>query len=400
MTQIDERHNYDEQAVLRRVMHVIATTPQPHDCVPPILEAALSLANGQGVALVLFEDPAYVAVHQMSADALPDAEILHELVFHLKEGIHVDPVLPSAMTVKYPGLIVAVIRSAKKPVGLMWMTFDNPVDLTQQQQIAFITLMDGLTVVSTSIRSITRQRKLSRNQSEFMRIVSHDLRSPLTAMHGFASMLDMVGDLNEKQAYFVEKIFSGITQMTSIVENFQDAGRFDPETGFYEMERVPCDITEIILRIMETHLVPAEKQELTLTSNVDGDIPIVNADANMIERAITNLVDNAIKYTPNGQRIEVGVKRVDDELVISVADTGLGISKENQKMLFERHVRIHRREHKKVKGSGLGLFIVRSVAQRHGGRAWVASTEGDGTTFSFSIPLGGENSLIPGASAT
>jgi len=324
---------------------------------------------------------------------------MQAVMAQLGEGVHVNPQLPDGQSVA-KSLIAGVIPSAKKPVGLLWVIFDHAVELTSPQTRALETLLDGFAVVATSIRSITRQKKLSRNQSEFMRIVSHDLRSPLTAMHGFASMLGMVGELTEKQDYFVEKIFSGITQMTSIVENFQDAGRFDPETGFYEMERIPCDVTDIVRRILSNHLVPAEKQELTLTADMDGDIPIVNADSNMIERAITNLVDNAIKYTPNGQQVEVGVKRIDDDLIISVADTGLGISKDNQKMLFERHVRIHRREHKKVKGSGLGLFIVRSVAQRHGGRAWVESEEGDGTTFYFSIPLGGENSFIPGASAT
>ena len=399
MTQIDARYDHDEQAVLRRVLHTIATTPQPFDCVPPLLDATLTLTGAQGVAFVLFEDPDYVAVQDIQEAHLPDKAFMQAVMAQLGEGVHVNPQLPDGQSVA-KSLIAGVIPSAKKPVGLLWVIFDHAVELTSPQTRALETLLDGFAVVATSIRSITRQKKLSRNQSEFMRIVSHDLRSPLTAMHGFASMLGMVGELTEKQDYFVEKIFSGITQMTSIVENFQDAGRFDPETGFYEMERIPCDVTDIVRRILSNHLVPAEKQELTLTADMDGDIPIVNADSNMIERAITNLVDNAIKYTPNGQQVEVGVKRIDDDLIISVADTGLGISKDNQKMLFERHVRIHRREHKKVKGSGLGLFIVRSVAQRHGGRAWVESEEGDGTTFYFSIPLGGENSFIPGASAT
>jgi len=399
MTQIDARDDYSEQALLRRVMHVIATTPQPYDCVPPILEATLMLASGRGAALILFEDPDYIATDGMTVDDLPSTETLFALMDLLGEGIHVNPELPKDVTVS-GDLLVAVIRSPSQAVGLLWVVFDKPINLTEDQQIAFITLLDGLTVVTMSIRTVARQKKLSRNQSEFMRIVSHDLRSPLTAMHGFASMLEMVGELTEKQAYFVEKIFSGITQMTSIVENFQDAGRFDPETGFYEMERVPCDLGDIVLQIRSTQLVPAEKQELTLTSTIDPDLPIINADANMIERAITNLVDNAIKYTPNGRSIDLSVKRVDEEIIISVADNGLGISEENQKMLFERHVRIHRREHKKVKGSGLGLFIVRSVAQRHGGRAWVESEEGVGTTFLFSIPLAGENRLIPGEAAT
>ncbi|MBZ0275188.1 MAG: PAS domain-containing protein, partial [Anaerolineae bacterium] len=246
-----------------------------------------------------------------------------------------------------------------------------------------------------ALRDITRFKRLNRNQSEFMRIVSHDLRSPLTSMQGFASMLEMVGAINEKQEHFVSKILSGITQMTSLVDNIQDAGRYDPETGFYELSRSQCDLTEMVNKIVENHLVPAEKQELTIHVKVSDDVPIINADPNMLERAITNLVDNAIKYTPNGGKIEVGVKRENEQIVVSVRDTGFGISKENQKRLFDRHVRLARQEHKRIKGSGLGLFIVRSVAQRHGGDAWVESEEGQGSCFFLGIPLSGANLVVP-----
>ncbi len=246
-----------------------------------------------------------------------------------------------------------------------------------------------------ALRDISHFKKLNRNQNEFTRIVSHDLRSPLTSVQGFANMLEMqmVGVLNEKQQHFVEKILSGIAQMTALVDNIQDAGRYDPETGFYDISRSQCDMNEIVRKIADNHLLPAEKQELKLTVNVADDVPIINADANMLERAITNLVDNAIKYTPNGGTVQVGVKREDNRIIVSVSDTGYGVSPENQRHLFERHVRIPRQEHKKVKGSGLGLFIVKSVATRHGGDAWVTSVENQGSTFYLSIPLEGANLL-------
>jgi two-component system phosphate regulon sensor histidine kinase PhoR len=247
------------------------------------------------------------------------------------------------------------------------------------------------------LRDTSQFKKLNRNQSEFVRIVSHDLRSPLTSMQGFASMLELglVGELNEKQAQFVEKILAGIAQITALVDNIQDAGRFDPETGFYEMQRSACDVGEIVVRIVQNHLVPAEKQELTIAVNVADDVPIISADTNMLERAITNLVDNAIKYTPNGGKVDVKVHCQNNELHISVRDTGLGISADQQKQLFQRHVRLARQEHKKIKGTGLGLFIVKSVAQRHGGNASVNSVEGEGSTFTMSIPLKDANLLMP-----
>jgi PAS domain S-box-containing protein len=239
-----------------------------------------------------------------------------------------------------------------------------------------------------ALRDITRFKKLNRNQSEFTRIVSHDLRSPLTSMQGFAEMLEqqLFGPMNEKQMHFVSKILAGISQMTSIVDNIQDAGRYDPETGFYELSRSQCDLREMVKRITENHLVPAEK-DLKITVSVDDNVPIINADANMLERAIINLFDNAIKYTPNGGAIDLKVTCQNDKAVVMVHDNGLGISEDEQKLLFERHRRLAKQEHKKIKGTGLGLFIVRSVAQRHGGDAWVESKEGEGTTFFFSVPI-------------
>jgi signal transduction histidine kinase len=204
-----------------------------------------------------------------------------------------------------------------------------------------------------------------------------------------------VGDINPQQSQFVSKILSGISQMASLVENVQDAGRYDPETGFYEMRRSPCDVVEIAQKIVNSHLVPAEKQELSIAVTFSEAVPVINADTTMIERAITNLIDNAIKYTPNGGKVEVVIRSDGENVIFGVSDTGLGISPDNRKQLFERHVRIPRTEHKRIKGSGLGLFIVRSVAQRHGGRAWVESTEGKGSTFFFSIPLHGPNGATP-----
>ena len=245
-----------------------------------------------------------------------------------------------------------------------------------------------------TLHDITRFKKLNHNQHEFISIVSHDIRSPMTTIRGFGEMLSNSNGLNDQQKYHISKVMSGITQITSLLDNIQDAGRFDPETGFYDMTRVHCDLDELAHRIVDNHLLPAEKQELTVRVNVADDVPIINADKVMLERALTNLIDNAIKYTPNGSKVEVGMVVKDNSVVIGVHDNGLGISPENQKLLFQRHFRIARKEHRKIKGSGLGLFIVKSVAQRHGGDAWVESVEGQGSTFFFSIPLEGKNLVV------
>jgi signal transduction histidine kinase len=240
-----------------------------------------------------------------------------------------------------------------------------------------------------SFEDVTQLRKISKNQNEFVRVLSHDLRTPLTSMQGFASMLEqeVPGELNDKQKHFVNKILSGITQMTSLLENIQDAGRFDPETGFYEMMRSHCDLVEITRHVVENCVIPPDRPPITVEFVADDTIPLIYADSLMLDRAITNLVDNAIKYMIYGGKVNVIARRVGDQIQVAIQDSGPGISAEDQKQLFQKHVRLNRSEFKKVKGTGLGLFIVRSVAVRHFGDCWVESEVGKGTTFFFSIPI-------------
>jgi signal transduction histidine kinase len=231
------------------------------------------------------------------------------------------------------------------------------------------------------------------NRSEFMRVVAHDLRQPLTALKGYASILeaqlkDAENPLAARQA---EKILNAVERLNAQIEHFQDADRFDPVTGFYVMKRDLCDVREIVMRVYGTYPTPADKTDLVMVTTVADDVPVIYADAVMLERAITNLVDNAVKYTPNGSHIDIDLRLNRGNVVFSVQDDGPGISPANQKRLFKRNVRLKRPEHNKIKGSGLGLFIVRGVAERHGGKAWVESIEGQGSTFGFNIPLAGAN---------
>jgi len=337
---------------------------------PPILEIAQQMTGAVAACFYLIDEPELFIPAEMEEVLGQNKERFLTSLSGLSDEIHINPDLAETFAEQYATRLVVPIYIQQQVVGMLLLLGDAVAALTGESKAMLLSLVDGLRIVTVQARSLARHKKLIRNQSEFTRIVSHDLRSPLTSIQGFASMLesDMVGALNEKQAHFVEKILSGLAQMTSLVDNIQDAGRYDPETGFYEMERTQCDLVEIVNRIVNNHLVPAEKQELTIVAKSADDVPIIKADSNMLERALINLVDNAIKYTPNGGHIEVGVYRQDDQVILSVRDDGYGISPENQRRMFERHVRIPRREHRKVKGSGLGLFIVRSVAQRHGDR--------------------------------
>lgn len=243
------------------------------------------------------------------------------------------------------------------------------------------------------LRDMTRFKRLNRNMAEFLSTVSHDMRSPLTFMKGYLDMLGMIGPLTDRQVEFVDKISGGVTQMSEMVEKILDAGRLDPHTGSYELAREPADLAEVAHRATQALLEPARKKGLTLTAAIADDLPILNVDRAMLGSAFANLVENAVKYTPEGGTVEVTLGMEQDKIVFRVRDNGYGIPAADRDRLFQRNVRIHRQEWKRVKGSGLGLFIVKNVAQRHGGDAWVESVEGQGSTFCLSIPLDGPNLL-------
>lgn len=395
MTHTDNNIYAQKVAQLKDLLHLIARDPSLDVVAPAILSEARIVARAAAGFYVVFGEPHAVFTVGIEEQAVPDVMELRAQVAQIDDSILLSTDVPAHLSDTYPGWLLIPVRYKQRPAAALGLLSEGELNLDDASLDLIITLIDGLSIVTHSAKVNARHQKLMQNQNEFVRIVSHDLRSPLTSVQGFASMLEsqMVGPLTEKQQHFVEKILAGVSQMTSLVDNIQDAGRYDPETGFYEMERSPVDLIDVVQRIANNHLMPAEKQELTLSVKADSNVPIVNVDSNMLERSITNLVDNAIKYTPNGGRIEVGVNREGDDIVITVRDNGYGISPENKRMLFQRHFRIRRREHKRVKGSGLGLFIVRSVAQQHDGDAFVESEEGEGSIFGIRIPLRGANLL-------
>ncbi len=249
-----------------------------------------------------------------------------------------------------------------------------------------------------TLHDATTLKALNRSQQQYIELVTHDVRSPLTFMQGYADLIGKVGTINDEQAFFIEKILNGVQQITALVDNIQDAGRWDPETGIYDMNREPVDLTRTVQTIISNHQELARKNNLSLITEIAADVPVVNVDNVMIERALINLVTNAIKYSPDGGEVRVSMEVRERALVICVSDTGIGIAPEHHDQIFNRGARVVTKEisKRKIKGSGLGLFIVRSVARRHGGDVSVESEPGQGSRFFFTIPLEGAN-LLGGA---
>jgi signal transduction histidine kinase len=235
-----------------------------------------------------------------------------------------------------------------------------------------------------ALRDITYLKELDQMKSDFVNTVSHDLRSPLTYMRGFTSMIPMAGDLNEKQGGFVKKILTGIEQMTQLIDDLLDIGKIEAGVGI-EIER--CWLPGLVQAVVDDLGLRAAEHGIELVASLPADVPPTMADRTLVRQAIQNLVDNAIKYTFEPGRIEVSLHDPGEAVVVSVRDNGIGIAPEHQGQLFGKFYRIRRRDTVHIKGTGLGLAIVKSIADRHNGRVWVESKLDEGSTFYFALPL-------------
>lgn len=234
------------------------------------------------------------------------------------------------------------------------------------------------------MRDITHFKELDEMKSEFVATVSHDLRAPLTFMRGYTTMLPMVGKLNKKQQEYVDKILIGIEQMGSLIEDLLNLGRIEAGIG---LEEKPCHLGALVVEAVDGMRARAAAKGLGIRLEASEPAPVILGDATLLRQAVANLVDNAVKYTPSGGSVTVGVRAVEQEVLITVTDNGIGIAPENQVRLFEKFYRIHRRDSGEVQGSGLGLAIVKSIVERHGGRVWVESALNQGSTFTIALPI-------------
>jgi PAS domain S-box-containing protein len=207
------------------------------------------------------------------------------------------------------------------------------------------------------LRDVTHFKELDALKSEFVATVSHDLRSPLTLLRGYATMLEMVGDLNDQQENYVRKIVVGVESMSRLINNLLDLGRIEADIGLH-LEMLP--VRDIVEEVADTLRIRANQKNINLHLEFSQlEPPLIEADHAMLQQAFHNLLDNAIKYTPNRKNIWVRAKTRKDSIVFEFQDEGIGISPVDKPRLFEKFYRSANREAKKQSGTGLGLAIVK-----------------------------------------
>ncbi len=233
------------------------------------------------------------------------------------------------------------------------------------------------------MQDISHFKELDRLKSEFVFTVSHDLRTPLTAVQGYIDLLPRAGELTPQQQEFLKKAQDSLTYITALIGDLLEIGRI--EAG-YDTEMAPCQMDSLIQEVCEALYPQIQQAGLQLRWQRPAQTLWVQGNARRLRQVLENLLSNAIKYTPPGGWIEVTAHREENHILVSVRDTGYGIPPEAQSRLFERFYRVRMPETEHIPGIGLGLAIVKSIIEKHKGRIWVESTPGQGSTFSFILP--------------
>jgi two-component system phosphate regulon sensor histidine kinase PhoR len=238
------------------------------------------------------------------------------------------------------------------------------------------------------LHEVTRLKKLEKVRRDFVANVSHELRTPVTSIKGFVeTLLDGAMNNPDELQRFLQIVATQTDRLNAIIEDLLTLSRIEQETEKAEIVLAPGSIKNVLYTAIEVCQMKASDKNIQIELNCDETLqaPI---NPPLLEQAIINLLDNAVKYSPPGQTIHISANSIDEGVVIQVRDHGCGIGREHLPRIFERFYRVDKARSRKLGGTGLGLAIVKHIAQAHGGRASVESTLGEGSAFYILLPHG------------
>jgi len=309
-------------------------------------------------------------------------------------GVEDDPLLgkPLEHTVGHAGL-VEVIRQAEKSPGQavirelrVPMTREHPEMVCQ----ALATTVPGAggdaRGVVTVLRDITSQKQLEQMKSNFLSVISHELKTPLHSIKGFVDIILMgkTGRINELQQDFLTTVREQTDQLQNLISDLLEFSRL--ESGQIKLRVEEISLADVAQKVVEKLSPQAQEAQIALLSQIPEDFSTVEADALRMEQVLTNLVDNAIKFTPANGRIVVAAEDVGDRVLVSVTDTGIGIPPAERERVFERFYQVDSGAARPYRGTGLGLSICKHIVEHHRGRIWVEGAEPQGSIFKFVLP--------------
>jgi signal transduction histidine kinase len=279
-------------------------------------------------------------------------------------------------------LIVPLRRTEARLAEIAAGDFSRHVEVSNRDEIGV--LAANVNRMNDELGRLYRELEtVSRHKSDFLATMSHELRTPLNAIIGFSDVLheQMFGELNEQQLSYVEDVLEAGRHLLSLINDVLDLAKI--EAGRMELDISDVSILDVLRSGVTMHGERASRAGIALGLTVDTDELAVEADERKVRQVVFNLVSNAIKFTPPDGRVDVSARLTDGVVEVAVSDTGSGISPDDLDVIFEEFEQGHTT---RTDGTGLGLTLSRKFVELHGGRLWVESTVGAGSTFRFTLP--------------
>jgi signal transduction histidine kinase len=296
-------------------------------------------------------------------------------------GKRVVDILPPPVAQQTMLAIAEALRTGKTQV------FEYALPLQEEpREFEARIAVSGADEVVAIVRDITQRKEIDRLKDTFISTVSHELRTPLTSLRGFTELMLTRDFSPEKQRELLAIVEKEAARLTDLINDFLDLQRIESGQQNYHLTGV--DLAAVLRTSIALFSHATERH--TFQVQVPDQLPRVRADADRLHQVLLNLLSNAVKFSPQGGEITIGVQTEGREVVVWVADHGIGIASEELPKVFERFFRGDNRDTRNIGGTGLGLTLVKEIIAAHGGRVWVESTLGQGSTFFFTLPVSNE----------
>ena len=277
-----------------------------------------------------------------------------------------------------------LLKLCLKTAGTQTVQYESGMSKRYIRAIAIPVMHNELTSVLLLVQDLTELRNLQTTRRDVIGNISHEFRTPLAGIKAMVETLREGAVEDRKTAGdFLARIDSEVDRLTQLVAELTELSRI--ETGKAELRKEPLDLNQLVEEVIAQLSPQAKRQKLSIARKSAADLPSIPADRERVRQVIANLVHNAIKFTPAGGRITITSRVLEESVVVDIADTGIGIPKEDLPRVFERFYKGDKA--RAGEGTGMGLAIAKHVVEAHDGNIWVESEEGKGSTFSFSLPL-------------
>ncbi|MEW6556166.1 MAG: GAF domain-containing protein [Elusimicrobiota bacterium] len=401
-------HRLNDLMTLRDISNTIKTEPQLEETVEVLAEKSIRALESDYVLCWLLDEPSGALMLKFPPEMIPQHELqipktstsIIAEIFQKGNIQYLDELeLPDGpyqelqKTLQLKSHLFVPLKVEDKSIGLFCFCSKSQKFFNDEKS-RLAELIAGQTAVIVENARIHNRLKeinielerLNKIKDDFVSMVSHELRTPLTAIKGFVHVVldEEAGKINDQQKKFLRIVEQSSNHLTRLISDLLDLSKIEKGLIILRIEKL--NLSDVVKKSIETNINQIKHKNINIKLEIDKEIPNIDGDFSRLLQVYDNLVSNAVKFTPNGGDISIIVKNKGDFVLSAITDTGIGIPKEEHEKIFDKFYQIDSSYTRIATGTGLGLYIAKSIIELHGGNIWIDSAPAKGSTFSFLLP--------------